>query len=523
MIKLIPEPYKYTIRTGTFNINKGFTINYPDVWQNEIDYFAKFIKSQNLSVTKDSLNTIDICLTEGLAKEGYLINIDNNHIKISASTATGCFYALVTMQQLIISYKGAIPCLNIEDKPRFNYRGFMLDVGRYFYTVNEVKHFIDLMAIHKLNFFHIHLTEDQGWRIEIKKYPLLTEHGSKRSHTNFNMIPHGGYYTQDEIKEIVSYAHARHIKVIPEIDMPGHMQAALHAYPELGCFDRKLPVATHWGIKHDILCGGKDSTRQFVKDVIDEIIRLFPDKFIHIGGDEAIKTRWKICPHCQEAMKKKNLKNENELQADFINEINSYIRSKGYSAIMWNEDEISGRISQDIIWMVWNAGDKKHPLMLNEMKNGRLLINAESEPYYLDLPYKTNTLKEVYNKNVNFVEPDERLIGMESALWTEFIPNVKNAHFKAFPRLGAFAEKVWGDEKNMNYDNFLSKIDAYYALLKTYGVTEAASVKRANPSPVLGFFERLWFERRQLCWHGLHNAVDNAKVQRMAKKKGYIK
>ncbi len=292
------------------------------------------------------------------------------------------------------------------------------------------------------------------------------------------------------------------------------MQAALHAYPELGCFARKLPVATHWGIKHDILCGGKDEVLAFVKDVINEITELFPDGLIHIGGDEAPKTRWQICPRCQAKIKELGLKNENELQGHFLSEVGKYISSKGYTAIMWNEDEISGKSNSDIIWMAWNVPKENHANILNEMKNGRYVINGLSEPNYLDLPYAQNTLERIYSESADFIEKNDRMIGLEAFLWTEFVPNMDNAFFKTFPRLGAFAEKAWSEEKKLDYKTFLEKIPSYEELLKIHGVTRFASVKRANPSKILGFFEKLWWERRQLCWHGLHNLVDNAKVKK---------
>ena len=518
MIKLIPQPYKYSYEAGSFNFLKGFTLNYPDVWQNEVDNFVTFAQSQGLNSNADSLNSIDIVMSDRLAREGYLMNIGDNNITISASTSAGCFYALTSLKQLIVAYSSIIPCFQIEDRPRFNYRGFMLDVGRYFYSVQEVKQYLDLMAMHKLNYFHWHLTEDQGWRIEIKKYPLLTEKSSRRSHTNFNMREHKGYYTQDEIREIVEYAHSLHIKVIPEIDMPGHMQAALHAYKELGCFNRKLPVATHWGVKHDILCGGKPEVRQFIKDIIDEIVELFPDKFIHVGGDEAVKTRWRICPHCQDEMRRLGLKNEDELQAEFISDINSYIRTKGYSTIMWNEDAPTGRLSTDIIWMAWNVSPEKHEMLHNELKKDRLVINASSEPNYLDLPYSINSLDRVYTQELNFVEANKCMIGVEAPLWTEFVPNMKNAYRKMFPRLGAVAEAAWSEEKNKDIEAFKKKIPAYYDMLKAYGVTNLPTAKIYNPNKVRAICQRIWWEKRQLTWHGLHNLIDNAKVKHMVKR-----
>ena len=519
MINIIPRPYKFSQDTGSFNMLKGFTIEYPDIWNKEVSRFVDFAHRVGLDATTDSLNSISFIVSEKLSREGYLIDIETNNMTITASTNAGCLYAIVSLSQLIVAHGGVIPCYKIEDKPRFNYRGFMLDVGRYFYSVDDIKKFLDIMSVHKLNYFHWHLTEDQGWRIEIKKYPKLTELGSSRTHTNFNTKEHHGFYTQDEIRDIVAYAHSLNIKVIPEIDMPGHMQAALHAYPELGCFDRELPVATHWGVKHDILCGGKITVRQFVKDVIDEVIELFPDKFIHIGGDEAVKMRWCMCKNCQESIKNLGLKDENELQAHFINDINAHIRSKGYTSIMWNEDTITHKINNNIVWMAWNIDENKKPAMLDELNAGRLIINASSSPNYLDLPHSINNLESIYKQDVNFVEPNNNMFGMEAPLWTEFVPNMKKAESLLFPRLGAFAEVAWSDEDNRDYDNLLKKMDSYYDYLGQLGIENMTPIDKANPKGISKTTSNIWWSRRMLTWHGLHNLIDDAKVKRLAKKK----
>lgn len=508
MLNIIPKPLKAEELPGKADARGGFAFA-PCEWEQDTARFLQYIspsKEVKLPVTAEK--------DPSLEKEEYTLKVSEDKVKITASCSVGYAYALESLRQLYVAGGGLMPCVNIADKPRFAWRGFLLDVGRYYMPVDTVKKFIDIMLMHKLNVFHFHLTEDQGWRIEIKKYPLLTQEGSKRSHTNFNHKPHGGFYTQEEIKDIVNYCHERHIIAVPEIDMPGHMQAAIHCYPELSCFDRKLPVATHWGVKHDILCAGKDSTMRFVKDVLDEVVELFPDGYVHLGGDEAPKTRWEICPHCQEKIRQLGLENENQLQAHFIGEVKDYLKAKGVQTITWNEDEISGKASADVAWTVWNVLEKDLNKMYAEMERGRTLINASSVPNYLDLTYNKNPLKAVYTQPVSICKPHEKMVGAEASLWTEQIPTLKRAYFMTFPRLGAFCEAVWSEDMSRNYDEFLARIPAYEKLLNSVGISHTASVKRANPGKLFGALEQLWFNKVQLCWHGLHNLIDNAKVKK---------
>ena len=346
MFNIIPQPVSILINQSEkgFTLHTGTTIS-PYSFTEDLIKFSKKQFGKKIIMHEDTgeERSIILKLDDSIEhEEGYTIKCENRRAFINAKTESGLFYGLQTLKQILLQTDGKIPHVEITDYPRFAYRGYMLDCGRYFYTVDEIKRIVDLMALHKLNVLHWHLTEDQGWRVEIKKYPLLTEKGSKRSHTNFNNKPHGGYYTQDDIREIVAYCHERKIKVIPEFDVPGHMVAAISCYPYLSCLDRDLEVATHWGVKHDILCAGKESSYQFVYDVLDELMDLFPDKVIHIGGDEAVKMRWKNCPHCQKAIEENGLKDEDDLQMFFMSKVNEYLESKGYSSIMWNYDTTGG-------------------------------------------------------------------------------------------------------------------------------------------------------------------------------------
>lgn len=519
MFNIIPQPVSILENSK----EKGFTVFAEDLVtplpcaedfiQFKDKFFGDSFKESNGEETV--ILTLDNSVSQD---EGYCLTCRDGKAYITAKTETGLFWGLGTLKQLLLQGDGTVPFIKITDYPRFSYRGYMLDCGRYFYSKEDIKRIVDLMALHKLNVLHWHLTEDQGWRVEIKKYPLLTEKGSFRSHTNFGIKSHGGYYTQDDIREIVAYCHERKIKVIPEFDIPGHTVSAIACYPYLSCFDRKLTVATHWGVKHDILCAGKESTYQFVFDVLDELMELFPDKIIHIGGDEAVKTRWKLCPHCQREMKKHALKTEDELQMYFMTRVNDYLKEHGFSSIMWNYNSIGGteHLSTDIAWTVCgiSGGDE---VIRTELTRGRKLINTNSYPFYLDFPYGWNSLQKVCEADGALTENDSETWGIEGCMWTEYVPNMKRLEFLTFPRLGAIAEKAWAEKGYSSFETFSQKLDDYYSLLDNFDVNYA-SPRKACPSAVYKALSSLWFNRRVLHWQGLHNLIDNKKAEIQAKK-----
>lgn len=523
MYNIIPQP----VSIITDNSKKGFTLHSgttvtPYDFTDDFIGFVRRVFSKKIRQHEDTGDEKSIILTLDKTvehNEGYTLRCENRRVFINAKTESGLFYGLQTLKQMLLQTDGRIPYTEITDYPRFSYRGYMLDVGRYFYTADEVKRIVDLMALHKLNVLHLHLTEDQGWRIEIKKYPLLTEKGSKRSHTNFNHRPHGGYYTQDDIREIVKYCHERKIKVIPEFDIPGHTTAAIACYPYLSCFDRKLEVAAHWGVKHDILCAGKESTYQFVYGILDELTELFPDKIIHIGGDEAVKTRWELCPHCQKAIKENHLKNEDELQLLFMTKINNYLKSKGFSSVMWNYNSLGNTdmLSPDIAWTVCGVDGGKG-VIENELSRGRKLINTSAFPFYLDFPYGWNTLKKVCNYDGALTGDDSETLGVEGCMWTEYVPNMRKLEFLTFPRLGAIAETGWAERDYASFSTFLHKSVDYYRLLDVYAVNYA-KIQKACPSVFYKHASSLWFKRRVFHWQGLHNLIDDNKVKKTAKTK----
>lgn len=521
MISIVPEPRLLSLRpeqTG-FHLSQHTALQgaAPDQITND---FQNFLKRQfHFSLNgQPGEPPLSLAISGQGEPESYRLEVTRKQISITAPDEAGLFYALQTLKQILLSTGLDIPALVIEDAPLYPYRGFMLDVGRYFYPVKEVKQFLDLMAIHKLNAFHWHLTEDQGWRVEIKKYPRLTQVGSRRSHTNFGLKPHAGFYTQEEIREVVAYAHSKYIKVIPEIDMPGHMQAAIACYPELSCFDRKLPVATHWGVKHDILCAGKANTYEFLRNVLDEMIPLFPDGLFHIGGDEAVKMRWKLCPHCQAMMKRVGLQDEEELQQYFMSRISRYLKEHGVTSMMWNWDSVEATkwLDRDIVWQMCGMPQNTQA----EIRAGRRMVNSVSFPYYLDLPFGWFNLKQTYENVPEIPDIDsntaQNLWGLEAPLWTEYVPNRKKAEYCTYPRLGAIAEIAWTSPENRCWEHFRNKLPDYYRMLAACGVEHPAALRQAMPGLLRAKGYSLWFNRRQLHWAGLHNLIDDARVKRLA-------
>ena len=534
MLKLIPKPQKIEEFDGVFklldivNVAGEVSSNIKLQLENVLLPAVGTRIEIQPEYTKDSIFLI---VDDGIVDEGYHLIIKEDGITIKSKDDRGFFYAIVTLNQMLHQFGRELPVVNIEDYPRFSYRGFMLDVGRYFFPVKDVKTFIDLCAMLKINVLHLHLTEDQGWRIQIDKYPLLTEQGSKRSHTNFNTKPHGGFFTKEDIKYIVEYAHTKYIKVIPEIDMPGHMVSAIACYKYLSCFDRKLEVATHFGVKHDILCAGKESTYEFVKDVLTEVIEMFPDGYIHLGGDEAVKFRWNLCPNCKKKMAELGV-NADELQSIFMNEIAEFVKQNGYKAIIWNETEKDKYLANDVIWDYYMYGDsvsKDNPtkptleqLFVDELNAGRPCINVQSNAYYYDLPYHDIPLKQAYThepmpKGVA-KENEANMLGVECDLWTEYVPNMKVAVRKLFPRMFAMVEASWMSADRRDYNEFVERIEVANSMVYDITGYKCTTVKDANPNKAKAFFEKIWFEKRQLHWQGLHNLIDDAKVKNYAKK-----
>ena len=418
-----------------------------------------------------------------------ILSVTPKEIIIKARTAVGLFYAVQTLRQLLPvevekeqKVNGlilSVPACEIKDEPRFVYRGMHLDVCRHMFPVSFIKRYIDMLALNKMNTFHWHLTEDQGWRIEIKKYPRLTEIGAYRKETLvghggkepyvYDGKPYGGFYTQDEVKDVVAYAKSRFITIIPEIEMPGHALAALAAYPELSCTGGPFEVFPRWGVVPDVYCAGKEETFNFLEDVLTEVIALFPGEYIHIGGDECPKDRWKKCPLCQKRIKDEGLKDEKELQSYFIARIEKFLSSKNKKLVGWDEI-LEGGIAPEATVMSWRgtAGG------IEAAKQNHDVIMTPSSYVYLDyyqcepkgqplaiggyLPLET-----VYSYNPMPAEltPAEQkhILGVQGNVWTEYIATTDYLEYMAFPRLIAIAETGWTPEPKKNFKDFLSRFD----------------------------------------------------------------
>jgi len=429
-------------------------------------------------------------------QEGYKLSITPQKIHISASKKAGFFYAIQSLKQLMQKdEQGSItfPSVEITDYPRFAYRGMHLDVARHFYDVQDVKRHIDLLAYHKFNHFHWHLTEDQGWRIEIKKYPKLTEIGAWREGTligHYNDQPHqfdgkryGGFYTQEEVKEVVKYAQERCITIIPEIEMPGHAQAAIAAYPYLGCTGQKLEVWQKWGISDNVFCPTEE-TFSFLEDVLKEVVALFPGKYIHIGGDECPKTQWKESPFCQQLMKELSLKDEHELQSYFIQRIERFLNAQGKQVIGWDEI-LEGGLAPNATVMSWRGAKGGQ----EAAESGHDVIMTPTSYCYFDY-YQSDhpdeplaiggflPLEKVYSyepipPNLS-PEAHKHVLGAQANVWTEYIPTREKLDYMAFPRACAMAEVGWVQKEQRNFDDFVQR------LLPHMDRLEAMSVQAAN-------------------------------------------
>ena len=372
---IVPRPMEALAVKGEFVVTPKTVISvYDDSLLRPAEIFAGYVAAEEqmtLAVEKGTKKGIVLSLDKSLGREEYTLDVTSKGVSIKGGAPQGVFYGLQSLRQMLaageVTKKGIqIEAVSIKDKPLLGYRGAMLDVCRHFFTVKEVKQFIDMIAMHKMNVFHWHLTEDQGWRIEIKKYPYLVGRGSMRKETvigrwdsqSYDGMPYGGYYTQDEIREVVKYAADRYIEIIPEIDMPGHMVAALASYNWLGCRKEKFQVRTTWGISEDVLCVGKESTFKFIEEVLAEVFDLFPSKYIHLGGDEAPQTRWKECPHCQKRIQEEGLKDESELQSYFTRRVEAILAKHNRKLVGWDE-VIHGGVNKSVTLMLWQDKNRQ--------------------------------------------------------------------------------------------------------------------------------------------------------------------
>ncbi|MEG8945650.1 glycoside hydrolase family 20 protein [Rosettibacter firmus] len=478
-INLIPLPQKVDIQKGEFILESNTKL----ICNNNTlaNYFIQKIQEfTGITIKPDNTNPINKIVLEldnsikPENKEAYILSITEKEIKIISSDYEGIFRGMQTLFQLIpYEYKirkdgspvKLISCI-IEDEPRFKWRGLNLDCSRHFMTKDFIKRYIDILAYYKFNTLHWHLTDDQGWRIEIKKYPKLTEIGAWRKEADGSI--YGGYYTQEDIKEIIDYAKSRFINIVPEIEMPGHCLASLAAYPENSCTGGPFEVTNLWGVMKDVYCAGRDSTFYFLQDILDEVIQLFPGEYIHIGGDEVLKDRWKECPRCQLRIKQEGLKDEHELQSYFIQRIVNYLQSKNKKAIGWDEI-LEGGLAKGAIVQSWrgykgaiDAAKLKHFTICSPTSH--TYLNYDPDNLDLQIAYSFEPVPDELND-----EEKKFILGGEANLWTEYAPQ-ETVDSKLFPRILALSEVFWTLPENKNYENFYNRLQTTYSDLNALGI-----------------------------------------------------
>ncbi|MDR3216540.1 MAG: beta-N-acetylhexosaminidase [Clostridiaceae bacterium] len=475
-MKIIPKPHKITeVSGGTFIFSAATVL--PDGYSVIREKLAAISSSfKSVEPNEITLKLSEDCDLKG---EEYRLEITPQKVEITAKNYKGLFYGTQTFIQLafehVIDKVSAMPCVIIEDMPRYPFRAFMLDVSRHFFCIEDIKRQIDLISALKINRLHFHFCDDQGFRIEIKKYPKLTEKGAYRAQTRGDGKPHGGFYTQDEIKDLVAYAALRAVEIVPEFEIPGHCTAVLAAYPELSCRGEGLPVGDRFGIFMDIYCGGNAKTVEFIKDVLSEIAELFPCEYIHLGGDEAPKMHWRQCPKCRAAIEGNGLKNEEEFQAYLTNEAIKHIKQYGKTAIVWNESMNSGMLDESAVCQYWWENESKIAAAANR---GRKLIVSKTAPFYLDYPYGSNSVKDIYKFNLSLPgldgDGEKNILGFDAPLWTEYVSEA-DIDFKAYPRLIAAADRGWTDCAP-DYADFKSRLENILSIFSGYGVKYATLV-----------------------------------------------
>jgi len=482
---VIPKPLDLQIQNGRFLVDENTYVSAPEELKNEADYLVQMLSTSTgdtvpLKQDQEEERGIFLKLVDSIQnEEGYILNVSDNSIEILGATPAGIFYGLQSLRQLMPAETETepvgeltIPAVKIVDEPRYTYRGMHLDVARHMFPVDFIKTYIDLLALHKMNRFHWHLTEDQGWRIEIKKYPKLTEIGSVRKETmvgkNFDPYlgdgkEYGGFYTQEEVKDIVAYAQKKHITIIPEIEMPGHSRAALAAYPELGNNTGPYEVATTWGVFEEIYAP-KEETFKFLENVLIEVMDLFPSEYIHIGGDEAPKDEWKKSAQAQEVIKREGLKNEHELQSYFIKRIEKYLNAHGRQIIGWDEI-LEGGLAPNSTVMSWRgtkggiaAARQGHDVVMtpgSHLYFDHYQAAPENEPMAFG---GFTTVKKVYSfeptPEVLTEEQKKHILGAQANVWTEYIKTSDQVEYMVLPRMSALAEVVWTPAEDRDWEDF---------------------------------------------------------------------
>ncbi len=512
---VVPMPQKVVAtQGGAFQLSPKTLICYPSnnkALKREAEFLADYIHETTgltLGITNMPAQRNCIRLTASLKHsnpEAYMLRANSDIILIDGASSAGVFYGVQTLRKSLptgaCGERGiTVPATEVTDAPRFSYRGAHLDVSRHFVGVDSVRRFIDMLALHNINRFHWHLTDDQGWRIEIKKYPKLTTIGSQRDETvighntgRYDGIPYGGFYTQKQIKEIVKYAAERHITIVPEIDMPGHMQAALTAYPELGCTGGPYKVWTMWGVSDNVLCAGNDKTLKFIDDVLDEVVKLFPSQYIHVGGDECPKTVWKTCPKCQARIKANGLEAdgkhsaEERLQSYVIRHAEEHLTKLGRSMIGWDEI-LEGGLAPNASVMSWRgeaggieAAKQNHDVVMTP--NTYLYFDyyqsadTKNEPEAIGgyLPIERVYSYEPMPKSLTAAQ-QKHIIGVQANCWTEYMPTYRQIEYMELPRMAALSEVQWSKPENKDYDKFLERLPRLIDIYNVKGYNYARTI-----------------------------------------------
>jgi hexosaminidase len=510
-ISIIPQPVSLQKGSGKFTISSKTAIQVNDDEDRKAaDFFNDYLQKIygfKLPVKKQKSGNAILLSThktlQASSTDRYTLDVSPSSVKIDGDTYSGTFYGIQSLIQLLPVEKSSsltIPAVSILDSPRFAYRGMHLDVGRHFFPASFVKQYIDFIALHKMNYFHWHLTEDQGWRIEIKKYPNLTTTGSCRNGTIIGHHPgtgndsirYCGYYTQDEVRDIVKYAADRHITVIPEIEMPGHAEAALASYAWLGCPGTgPYKVEETWGVFNNVYCAGKDSTFQFLQDVLDEVMTLFPSQYIHVGGDECPKTNWKKCPLCQARIKELGLKDEHELQSYFIQRIEKYLNSKGRSIIGWDEI-LEGGLAPNATVMSWRgeaggiaAAQQNHKVIMTPGQYVYFDHGQMPKDDSLTIGGYTSVQKvytyEPIPKELT-AEQGKYVLGAQANVWTEYMAYPSKVEYMIFPRMSALSEVLWSPKDAKNWTNFQPRLQQQIKRYDLWGVNYSkAPFETQNP------------------------------------------
>ncbi len=523
--QIIPKPASVAMLNGRFLIDASTKIQAEAGLEEEANYLAKMLSlaSGNDIAVTTSGGTIVLKLDSTIENdEGYKLDIAYNTIELSGKTGRGVFYAIQSLRQLLpastetTAFQGelTIPAATIKDSPRYGYRGMHLDVSRHFYPVDFVKRYIDLIALHKMNTLHWHLTDDQGWRIEIKKYPKLTEIGARRNGTLIghypgegnDQTPYGGFYTQEEVKDIVAYASKRHVRIIPEIEMPGHASAAIAAYPYLSCFPEKNTVDRSgmlsekskalqaegtpkvvyesWGVIPDVFCAGKESTFALLEGVLEEVMPLFPSSYIHIGGDECPKKNWENCSNCQKRIADNNLKDEHELQSYFIQRMEKFVNAKGKQIIGWDEI-LEGGLAPNATVMSWRgvkggieSAKQKHDVIMTPNTfcyfDHYQSKDKDNEPMAICC---FTSVEKVYSFDPTpeelTADEQKHILGAQGNLWTEYISTSDYLEYMILPRMTALSEVVWTQKEQKSWDDFLNRLKHFTKRYDALGVNYA--------------------------------------------------